>query len=53
MKDLIRDLAEEYGALDGLVAPLPEAAWDGKTPFASWTIRDEISHLAFFDGAAV
>lgn len=52
MKNLIRDLAEEYESLDGVVASLAQDQWDRETPFASWTVRDEISHLAFFDGAA-
>ncbi len=52
MKELIQDLAEEYEALDGIVAPLAPDQWERETPFASWTIRDEIAHLAFFDGAA-
>jgi len=52
MKELIRDLAEEYESLDGVVSPLAEEQWARKTPFASWTVRDEIGHLAFFDGAA-
>jgi uncharacterized protein (TIGR03084 family) len=52
MKDLIRDLAEEYESLDGVVAPLARERWNLETPFASWTVRDEISHLAFFDAAA-
>jgi len=52
MKDLIKDLSEEYESLDGIVSPLSESVWDRETPFSPWTIRDEISHLAFFDGAA-
>lgn len=52
MKDLIKDLSEEYESLDGIVSPLAESMWDRETPFASWTIHDEVSHLAFFDGAA-
>ncbi len=52
MKGLIQDLEKEYESLDGVVAPLAKDQWDRETPFASWTVRDEIGHLAFFDGAA-
>jgi hypothetical protein len=52
LKDLIKDLAEEYASLDAFVAPLGEEAWDRETPFESWTVRDEICHLAVIDNAA-
>jgi len=53
VKELLSDLESEYAALDVLVAGLPEDRWASSTPFAGWTVQDEISHLAFFDGAAV
>ena len=49
LNDICRDLAEEHAALDEIVAPLDDAAWDLDTPAPGWTIRDSISHLAFFD----
>lgn len=49
MKDLIADLAAEQQELDDLVAGLSASQWDLVTPAAPWTIRDTISHLAFFD----
>ena len=52
MKDLIKDLAEEYASLDAFVAPLGEEAWDRETPFGSWTVRDQICHLTVIDSAA-
>lgn len=52
MESLCRDLREEYESLERMVAPLAETDWDRATPFGSWTIRDEIIHLAFFDGTA-
>jgi uncharacterized protein (TIGR03084 family) len=53
VKELLVDLASEQAALDALTAPLAEERWVVETPFAGWTVQDEISHLAFFDGAAV
>ena len=55
MADLDRiraDLAAEHADLDALVAPLPERSWDVMTPAEPWTVRDQISHLAFFDEQA-
>ncbi|MEZ5322404.1 MAG: TIGR03084 family metal-binding protein [Microthrixaceae bacterium] len=61
---LCEDWAEEVAGLDGLVAGLPERDrqgpdgnfperhWDTPTPSAGWTIRDQIGHLAGFDGTA-
>lgn len=53
MKELLTDLANEQAALDGLVADIREDRWAVMTPFPEWTVQDQISHLAFFDGAAV
>ncbi len=53
MKELLADLANEQAALDGLVADIREDRWTVMTPFPEWTVQDQISHLAFFDGAAV
>jgi len=51
---LIDDLDAEYGSLHALVAPLAadDPAWDTVTPAEGWAVRDQISHLAYFDGAA-
>ncbi|MGH2806254.1 MAG: TIGR03084 family metal-binding protein [Actinomycetota bacterium] len=49
---IIDDLRAEHHALDELVADLDEPAWDLDTPAETWMIRDQISHLAFFDEAA-
>ncbi|MGH2685093.1 MAG: TIGR03084 family metal-binding protein [Actinomycetota bacterium] len=53
MKDICADLSAEHDALDRLVAGLDEPGWDTPTPAEGWSIRDTISHLAFFDGAAL
>ena len=50
MELLCRDLEAEYDALDAIVSPLSEAQWDTLTPFFDWTIRSEITHLAYYDG---
>ncbi len=52
MKKICKDLSEEYQALDEIVAKLDEKGWNKVTTFYNWRIRDEISHIAFFDGTA-
>jgi uncharacterized protein (TIGR03084 family) len=53
ISDICKDLADEHRSLDDIVAPLEPAAWDTLTPSPGWTVRDQISHLAFFDEVAV
>jgi uncharacterized protein (TIGR03084 family) len=50
MESLLKDLREEHNSLDTMVAPLTEEEWDLVTPFVGWSIRDEVIHLAYFDG---
>jgi len=50
--DTVADLEAEHAELDALLAPLDEAAWALATPAAGWAVRDQVSHLAFFDEAA-
>ncbi len=52
MDAICDDLAAEHGALDRLVRDLPDEAWDRATPAEGWMVRDQISHLWFFDGTA-
>ncbi len=52
MEDVLADLQAEHESLDELVAPLPAPEWDLPTPAEPWTVRDQISHLAFFDEQA-
>jgi uncharacterized protein (TIGR03084 family) len=47
------DLAAEHEALDQIVAGLADADWDTPTPAEGWTVRDQISHLAWVDDRAV
>jgi uncharacterized protein (TIGR03084 family) len=53
MAVLAADLAAETGELTALLAPLAGEQWDLPTPAAGWAIRDQVSHLAYFDEAAV
>lgn len=46
------DLAEESSDLDRIVAALDLVDWDRPTPAVGWTVRDQISHLAYFDDVA-
>ncbi len=52
MKNICNDLEAEYNDLDAIVADLNDAEWDMVTPFDGWTIKDEISHIAYYDEAA-
>jgi uncharacterized protein (TIGR03084 family) len=47
------DLAAEHRALDDLVGTLTEADFDRPTPAPGWSIRDQLSHLAWFDERAL
>jgi uncharacterized protein (TIGR03084 family) len=53
MTALAADLAAESAVTRALVEDLDEAAWQTPTPAAGWNIKDQISHLAYFDEAAV
>jgi uncharacterized protein (TIGR03084 family) len=43
------DLAAETADLVAMLAPLGDATWDTPTPAPGWSIRDQVSHLAYFD----
>ncbi|MGH8925794.1 MAG: TIGR03084 family metal-binding protein [Acidimicrobiia bacterium] len=49
MRDLLLDLVAEQDDLDRLVAALSPEQWYLPTAAEPWSIRDTISHLAFFD----
>jgi uncharacterized protein (TIGR03084 family) len=53
-KNLLDDLEAEHLDLLRIVKPLAADApeWDVLTPAEGWAVRDEISHLAYFDAAA-
>ena len=52
MREICEDLAAEHEDLDRIVAPLDDAGLDTPTPAEGWSVRDQISHLAYFDGTA-
>ncbi|MBI4766223.1 MAG: TIGR03084 family protein [Deltaproteobacteria bacterium] len=52
MEKICKDLNDEYEALDDIVSGLNGAGWQTKTSFFDWTVKDEIAHIAFFDGTA-
>ncbi|WP_239116757.1 TIGR03084 family metal-binding protein [Planotetraspora phitsanulokensis] len=52
MAELVADLRAETADLTEMVENLDAAGWDLPTPAAGWAVRDQISHLAWFDEAA-
>jgi uncharacterized protein (TIGR03084 family) len=48
--ELLDDLAAESAVLRALLAGASDADWDVPTPSPGWAVRDQISHLAYFDG---
>ncbi|GAA3223096.1 TIGR03084 family metal-binding protein [Pseudonocardia petroleophila] len=53
MHRLADDLAAESAVLRVLLDDLDDAGWEAPTPAAGWAVRDQVSHLAHFDAAAV
>jgi uncharacterized protein (TIGR03084 family) len=52
MVELTDDLSAETDDLLAQLAGLDEDEWDTPTPAVGWSIRDQVSHLAYFDDAA-
>jgi uncharacterized protein (TIGR03084 family) len=46
------DLTAEQDDLERIVRGLDDAALDTPTPSPGWSVRDQVTHLAFFDGRA-
>jgi uncharacterized protein (TIGR03084 family) len=46
------DFLDETRALAGLLAPLPDAAFEEATQFKGWTLNDVVRHLHFWNRAA-
>src|SRR6476661_7221400 len=53
MREICDDLSAEHDDLDHIVSALDEAGWSTETPSPGWAIRDQISHLWFFDQRAL
>ncbi|GAB2965426.1 TIGR03084 family metal-binding protein [Amycolatopsis acidiphila] len=53
MPGLVADLLAETRVLDDLLSTLDDAGWSRPTPAEGWAIRDQVSHLAYFDEAAL
>ena len=49
---LVRDALAEHDDLRAILAGISAGDWERPTPAAGWTVRDQISHLAYFDSAA-
>lgn len=49
---LLADLAAETQVVRDMLEPLDDAGFETATPAAGWAVRDQISHLAYFDEAA-
>ncbi len=51
LDELLVDLEAEYEDARGVVDALPDEAgeWDLPTPAEGWAVRDQVSHLAYFD----
>ena len=52
MTALTGDLAAESAELYEVLSLLGERDWERATPAAGWTVRDQVTHLAYFDETA-
>jgi uncharacterized protein (TIGR03084 family) len=53
LDQLAQDLADESEVLRALLVGLDADGWEMPTPATGWAVRDQISHLAYFDDAAL
>ncbi|MGH2634136.1 MAG: maleylpyruvate isomerase N-terminal domain-containing protein, partial [Tepidiformaceae bacterium] len=51
-EQVLGDLEAEQAALERVLNATPPIAWDLPTHAPGWSVRDQVSHLAFFDEAA-
>ena len=49
MDPICDDLAAETADLVAILRSMSEPDWDQATPAEDWAVRDQVSHLAFFD----
>jgi uncharacterized protein (TIGR03084 family) len=52
LAELLAHLDQETVPLMALLVGLDAEAWEAPTPAEGWTVRDQVSHLAYFDEAA-
>ncbi|MEZ5340083.1 MAG: TIGR03084 family metal-binding protein [Acidimicrobiales bacterium] len=52
MDPICNDLQDETASLVELLVGLSEDEWDRPTPAERWLVRDQVSHLAYFDETA-
>ena len=52
LDEIISDLAAEQAALARVLDDLSAGDWDVPTHGPGWSVRDQVSHLAYFDEAA-
>ncbi|WP_153502632.1 TIGR03084 family metal-binding protein [Cumulibacter manganitolerans] len=48
---LIADLRAEQEGVDAVLAQITDDQWATDTPAEGWAVRDQVAHLAYFDGA--
>ena len=53
MHQILADLVAEQQALDQFLQTVKDRDWKTKTPAAGWDVRDQVSHLAFFEGTTL
>lgn len=52
MRDILDDFVAERDELRSILSQITPDDFDTVTPAEPWTIRDQVSHLAFYDDAA-
>jgi uncharacterized protein (TIGR03084 family) len=52
MTALVGDLAAESAQLNYILVALTDEQWELPTPAVGWAVRDQVSHLAYFNEAA-
>jgi len=53
VQSVVADLRAETTAIVSVLSGLRQSSWDASTPADGWTIRDQVTHLAFFDDATL
>ena len=49
MDPICDDLLAETADLLAILDTRTDAEWNAPTPAVGWSVRDQVSHLAFFD----